>query len=403
MKILVVCPDFHPAVGGYAHAGTTFVRALGRSGRADVTVVTWVPLRGAAELACPGVTVRRFRRLPEFRYSILLDQFLLGLHLRRFIRRGGFDFVLFETFENPIAQALALRRSRDLRRVAVRIHGCTETEILQNDRRWLGGLYRRLQRRVARRVPNIFSTTLFYREWFKRHVLGGDVVASFKNYCIVPNTVDAAAPGGAHAPSRGAAPAASAGPAPAIDFLCLGRLNEVGYNQKNFELVAQALAILKRTRADLYPRIRVRLVGGGERKADLQAVLGQLGVATRCELVDSLPNAQVHTLQAAAGACILVSRYEGMSMFALEALANGAPLILSRGTGVSELVRDGMNGYLVDGDDPFDLASAMARIAAADLGPLRAASRRRFEMEYDPARVAETFWTCVGLCLASRK
>jgi glycosyltransferase involved in cell wall biosynthesis len=391
LKILVVCPDFHPAVGGYAHAGTTFVRALGRSGRADVTVVTWAPLRGAAELASAGVTVQRFRRLPEFRYSILLDQVRLGLHLRRLLRRGGFDFALFETFENPIAQALALRRCRDLRRIGVRIHGCTETEILQGDRRWLGALYRALQRKVARRVPNIFSTTVFYKEWFKARVLGADATATFKNYCVVPNCVDAAPPRPA------------SGPPGALDFLCLGRLNEVGYNQKNFELVAQALAILKRTRADLYPRIRVRLVGGGERKADLQAVLGQLGVATRCELVDGLPNAQIHDLQAAASACILVSRYEGMSMFALEALANGAPLILSRNTGVSELVRDGENGFLVDGDDPFDLASAMERIAAADLAALRAASRRRFEMEYDPARVAERFWTCVDLCLASRK
>lgn len=391
MRILVVCPDFHPAVGGYAHAGTAFVRALVRSGRGEITVVTWVPLRGAPELAGPGLTVRRFRRLPGFRYGILLDQVRLGLRLRRLIRREGFDFILFETFENPIAQALALRGSRALRRTAVRVHGCTETEVLRSDRRWLGGLYRALQRRVARRVPNIFSTTAFYKEWVRTHVLEGDVTATFKNWCVVPNTVEAPAPVVAAAPSD------------TLDFLCLGRMNEVGYNQKNFELVAQALAILRRSRADLYPKIRVRLIGDGPRKADLQAVLGALGVAGRCELVDALPNERIRALQAASSACILVSRYEGMSMFALEALAHGAPLILGRGTGVSELVREGVNGFLVDTDDPFSLASAMERVGAADLGALRAASRRLFETEYDPARVAARFWTAVELCLASRK
>jgi glycosyltransferase involved in cell wall biosynthesis len=394
-EVLLVCPDFHPAVGGYAHAGTQFATALARSGRGRVTVVTWVPLAGAPEIAQDRLSVVRLRRLPEFRYSILLDQFRLGLRLRRLIRSGPFEFILFETFENPLAQAIALWRSPALRRVAVRIHACTETEVFRFDRRPIGALNRFLQRRVARRVPNIFSTTRFYLRWFAANVLEGDVFASFKNYQLIPNCVaidrPAAAPAGARPPSG------------EVTFLCLGRLNAIGYNQKNFELVAQALAILKGGRPDLYGRTRVHFVGDGERRKDFEAVLERLGVAGRCAVVPSLPNREVHALQASASACILVSRYEGLSMFGLEALANGAPLIVSRNTGASELVADGVNGYLVDHDDPFDLAAAMGRVATADVSSLRAASRRRFEEEFDPALIADRFWTSVDLCLASRK
>jgi glycosyltransferase involved in cell wall biosynthesis len=395
-EVLVVCPNFHPEVGGYAHAGTQFVRALSRSGRARVTVVTWVPLDGREELSLPHVTVARVRRLPLFRYSILLDQVLLGLRLRRRLRRQPFDFVLFETFENPIALAIALWRRRSLRRVGVRIHGCTETEIFRDDRHLIFRLNRALQRRVARRLPNIFSTTRFYRKFVATDLLDGNALASLKNYHVIPNCVEVTPDPAAALPMR---PPSSGD----LTFLCLGRINAVGYNQKNFELVAQALRILKTARPEVYARTRVIIVGDGERKDDLKSVLADLGVAARCELIDAMTNREVHALQASASACILVSRYEGLSMFGLEALASGAPLIVSRGSGAAELVLDGRNGFLVDEDDPFNLAEALARLAAADLGAMRTASRRHFEESYDPGRTIEKFFTCIDLCVASRK
>jgi glycosyltransferase involved in cell wall biosynthesis len=390
-EILIVCPDFHPVTGGYANAGTNFVRALAATGEAKIHVVTWVPLGGASELGGPNLSVQRFKRLPEFRYSILLDQVFLGLHLRRLLRRRPFDFVLYETFENPIALAISLGGRRDLRRVGIRIHGCTETELFRYQRGAMNALKRFLQKRLARRVPNIFSTTRFYRDFFTQRILGGDVLAAFKNYPVVPNCVFPNPVGGRRPPAG------------EIAFLCLGRIDDIGYNQKNFELIAQALAILKRERGDLYGRARVYFIGGGERRRDLEAVVRSLGVAERCELLESLPNAEVHALQASVAASLLVSRYEGLSMFGLEALANGSPLIVSRGTGASELVAEGDNGTLVDPDDPFDLAGAMQRIAAGDAQRMRAASRARFEEHYRPETIAGKFLTSVDLCLASRK
>jgi glycosyltransferase involved in cell wall biosynthesis len=390
-EILVVCPDFHPAVGGYANAGTSFVRALSESGRARVRVVTWVPLGEAPELSWPNVVVERFPRLPEFRYSILLDQVRLGIHLRRLLLRQAFHFALFETFENPLALALCLWRNSALRRVGIRIHGCTETELFRYERGPMRRLYRWLQKRVSLWTPNIFSTTRFYREFFVDKILEGNLLRSFKNYALVPNCVFPAPAPGMPVPAREAT------------FLVLGRFNAVGYNQKNYELVAQALHIVKRYRPDVYSRARLYIVGDGERRRDLESCLLELGVSERCKLIDSMPNAEVHAYQACVSASILVSRYEGMSMFALEALANGSPLILARGTGVSELVHEGENGTLVDPDDPFDLARALCQIAEADVQNLRAASRALFDRHYRPDRVIEAFLTTLEHCLASRK
>jgi D-inositol-3-phosphate glycosyltransferase len=64
----------------------------------------------------------------------------------------------------------------------------------------------------------------------------------------------------------------------------------------------------------------------------------------------------------AADVFVLNSEYEGLSHTLLEVQALGTPMIASGVCGNPEVVEDGVNGLLVDPDDPEDLARAMRRI-----------------------------------------
>jgi hypothetical protein len=50
----------------------------------------------------------------------------------------------------------------------------------------------------------------------------------------------------------------------------------------------------------------------------------------------------------------------------VEAMASGRPAIVSTGAGASELIEDGVNGYLFANNDADELAGAIDRVLSAD-------------------------------------
>jgi glycosyltransferase involved in cell wall biosynthesis len=62
----------------------------------------------------------------------------------------------------------------------------------------------------------------------------------------------------------------------------------------------------------------------------------------------------------------LPSLNEGLPNVVLEALACGIPVVASRVGGVPEIVRDGLNGFIVPPSDPGALADGLRRAMAAD-------------------------------------
>ena len=55
---------------------------------------------------------------------------------------------------------------------------------------------------------------------------------------------------------------------------------------------------------------------------------------------------------------------EGLGLAALEASACGLPVVVGRSGGAPETVRQGRTGYVVDPDDPYELATRLADLLA---------------------------------------
>jgi glycosyltransferase involved in cell wall biosynthesis len=196
-----------------------------------------------------------------------------------------------------------------------------------------------------------------------QEVLGGRA----RDLRVIPNGVDTArfTPDG---------PAAARGPDPLI--VCVGRLSEA----KGQDVLIEAMAAMRT------PGVRVRLVGIGEDEAALRAQAEQLQLADRVELAGSDP-APERQYRAADVVCV-PSRWDGLSLVLLEAMAAGAAIVATRVPGVTAL---GRSGVIVSPQDPVGLAGALDEVLAD--GALRsrmgAAARRVAVEQFDLTMTAE--------------
>ena len=67
-----------------------------------------------------------------------------------------------------------------------------------------------------------------------------------------------------------------------------------------------------------------------------------------CHFVGNIPNAGAYCSQA--NLFMLASNYEGLPMVIIEAMSQGLPVVASDVGGVSEIVRNGENGYVLEND-----------------------------------------------------
>jgi glycosyltransferase involved in cell wall biosynthesis len=105
-------------------------------------------------------------------------------------------------------------------------------------------------------------------------------------------------------------------------LVCVGRLA----HQKGQDVAIRALAALKHENA------RLRLVGSGGLLNELVKLASALDVAHRIDWIAETPDTYPHL--AAADIVLIPSRWDGMSLVLLEALAVGAPIVASDVNGV---------------------------------------------------------------------
>ncbi len=125
---------------------------------------------------------------------------------------------------------------------------------------------------------------------------------------------------------------------------------------------------------------RLVLAGSGPAEPQLRLQVAGLGIAGLVDFPGFLPAHEVSRLLARALALVLVSTVEQWGLVVNEALAAGLPAIVSGEVGARDaLVRNLVNGYVVERGSVAGLAKAMAALAGdeAHWREMAAASHRR--------------------------
>lgn len=151
---------------------------------------------------------------------------------------------------------------------------------------------------------------------------------------------------------------------------------------------AGLLEAIDRARADV-PDITALLVGTGPLEAELRSNVDDRGLGDHVRFLgmrDDVPE-----LLPALDVFVLGSRFEGLPISLLEAMAAALPSVCTRVGGIPEALTDGQEGLLVPAADPSALATAVTKLLQdpqlrATMG---AAARQRVRRDFSIDRAAE--------------
>src|SRR4051794_32222642 len=108
------------------------------------------------------------------------------------------------------------------------------------------------------------------------------------------------------------------------------------------------------------PEARLVLVGNGARRAVVEALVAEL--PDNVEWHPELPPSEVAGKLDDATLLALPSRSEGLGRVVIEAFARGRGVVAARVGGIPDLVRDGVEGLLIDPSDTPGIADALVRV-----------------------------------------
>lgn len=125
-------------------------------------------------------------------------------------------------------------------------------------------------------------------------------------------------------------------------ILYVGRIEPI----KGLDILINAVALLEEG-----DDTRLLVVGGspgeGHELERLKSIAAARGIEARVTFTGAVPQAELPSYYSAADVFVLPSYSESFGLAALEAMACGTPVIVSRVGGLTTFVRDGETGYLI--------------------------------------------------------
>ena len=136
---------------------------------------------------------------------------------------------------------------------------------------------------------------------------------------------------------------------------------------------------------------RLYMVGDGPEREPAEGLVSELGLADRVLFLGEVSD--VAEILGQADLFLLPSEQESFGLAALEAMSCEVPVIATRVGGLPEVVRDGVDGYLVDVGDVATMAERGAELLGDE--PLRermgAQARERVLENFTPERVVPQY------------
>ena len=125
--------------------------------------------------------------------------------------------------------------------------------------------------------------------------------------------------------------------------------------RKNIDLLIRAMPEV----LSQIPHAKLVITGGGPELNTLMNLSNELGISKYCWFLGQQQN--IHSILEKSNIFILPSSSEGTSTVVLEAIQNKVPIIASDIPGNRELIKDGINGWLVPVGDICELTNAIIR------------------------------------------
>jgi glycosyltransferase involved in cell wall biosynthesis len=157
---------------------------------------------------------------------------------------------------------------------------------------------------------------------------------------------------------------------PRMEILAVGNLL-LGKGQG---LVIAAIDRIKK----VYPDLSCSIIGDGPDSGKFAALVQRLGIENRVQFLGARSRSEVASAMRRCTLFALPARFEGLGCVYLEAMSCAKPIIACRGQGIDEIVRHGINGWLIPEDGLEELVEGISILLnSTDLRAKIGAAARR--------------------------
>ena len=135
-------------------------------------------------------------------------------------------------------------------------------------------------------------------------------------------------------------------------------------------------------------KLKFLLIGDGEDFNEVKKILEE-NFQNRFILLGSKNHDEIINYYSASDLSILPSLMEATSISGLEAMAASLPLVGTNVGGIPVLIKDGINGYLCEPEDPQDLAEKIDKLLDNDYVKMGENSKKFVEDKFDWIQISE--------------
>ncbi|MGG2140287.1 glycosyltransferase family 4 protein [Symbiopectobacterium sp. RP] len=339
IKILFYCKDFYPMHNGYANAYKYLLDSLSKARNYDLTVFTTTDLLDCQEINIDDVVIIRENALSKIKYiRYVLNAKKIAQKLNFICKQKKIDLLFIESGDEPLI--IRFLDKKILPKTIVRYHSTSDTEYTE----FFPGINNKINKFIQKTIipsylVNYCSTNDYHINFLKKSFLkDNEYLISNKNFFKIPNTlnIDIKTSSDVFKKKK--------------KIFILGRMNKEGFLQKGFKDILYALSGLKKSDLNGYSFL---IVGDGIFYEKIEKMFLNSAISESVSIVRQMLHCEVLSYLSESRAVILASRFEGHSMFALEAIASGCIGLFSKAGALPLMVPN--DRFLFNTQDSFDL------------------------------------------------
>ena len=152
-----------------------------------------------------------------------------------------------------------------------------------------------------------------------------------------------------------------------------------------------------------WPKARLVLVGGGPELPTIRSVAEEWGLGDRVILAGPVAPADVKHCYAGADVFVFPSLTETQGLVIVEAKAAGLPAVAVRAFGVTEMIADGADGFLVDLDREVFAKRVLCLLGDPALRHKMTQNARKNALNFSAERMARELMRCYETLIENKK